>query len=156
MGYVARAFDLTRVFMFKWTVNWRFVGEEVFLSRSFSIALLAVHLSLLALFVTTRWLQPSARQLQHSLRMALHPPSTQTQQLIKARINPGFVLTTVLTANAIGMLCARSLHYQFYTLLAWGAPFLFWRAKFHPLLQYLLWAAQEWAWNVYPSAFQSP
>ena len=154
MGYVARAFDLTRVFMFKWTVNWRFVGEEVFLSRSFSIALLAVHLSLLALFVTTRWLQPSGRQLQYSLRIALYPPSTQTQQLIKARINPGFVLTTVLTANAIGMLCARSLHYQFYPLLAWGAPFLFWRARFHPLLQYLLWAAQEWAWNVYPSVSQ--
>nr|ABH09692.1 AlgC [Aspergillus niger] len=46
-GYLSRAFELTRQFMFKWTVNWRFVGEEVFLSKSFSLALLAVHIVLL-------------------------------------------------------------------------------------------------------------
>ena len=60
-------------------------------------------------------------------------------------------MTTVLTANAIGMLCARSLHYQFYAWLAWGTPFLLWRTGFHPIVQYAIWAAQEWAWNVYPS-----
>ena len=60
-------------------------------------------------------------------------------------------MTTILTANAIGMLCARSLHYQFYAYIAWTTPFLLWRAGFHPIVQYGLWAAQEWAWNVYPS-----
>jgi alpha-1,3-mannosyltransferase len=49
------------------------------------------------------------------------------------------------------MLCARSLHYQFYAYIAWATPFLLWRAGFHPIVQYALWAAQEWAWNVYPS-----
>jgi alpha-1,3-mannosyltransferase len=60
-------------------------------------------------------------------------------------------MTTILTANIIGMLCARSLHYQFYAYLAWVTPFLLWRARLHPVLQYVLWGAQEWAWNVYPS-----
>ena len=60
-------------------------------------------------------------------------------------------MTTILTANAIGMLCARSLHYQFYAYIAWTTPFLLWRAGFHPIVQYGLWAAQERAWNVYPS-----
>ena len=49
------------------------------------------------------------------------------------------------------MLCARSLHYQFYALLAWASPFLLWRADLHPVLQYIIWGAQELAWNVYPS-----
>ena len=60
-------------------------------------------------------------------------------------------MTTLLTATIIGMLCARSLHYQFYAYIAWATPFLLWRAGFHPVVQYALWAAQEWAWNVYPS-----
>jgi len=30
-SYLKGAFDLGRVFIFKWTVNWRFLPEEVFL-----------------------------------------------------------------------------------------------------------------------------
>lgn len=33
VGYVSRAFDLGRQFLFKWTVNWRFLPEDIFLSR---------------------------------------------------------------------------------------------------------------------------
>lgn len=49
------------------------------------------------------------------------------------------------------MLCARSLHYQFYAYIAWATPFLLWRSGMHPILMYAVWAVQEWAWNVYPS-----
>uniref|UniRef100_A0A667WT39 Dol-P-Man:Man(5)GlcNAc(2)-PP-Dol alpha-1,3-mannosyltransferase n=1 Tax=Myripristis murdjan TaxID=586833 RepID=A0A667WT39_9TELE len=44
VGYVSRAFDLGRQFMFKWTVNWRFLPEWLFLSRYFHLLLLAAHL----------------------------------------------------------------------------------------------------------------
>ena len=67
------------------------------------------------------------------------------------RITPDFIMTTILTATAVGMLCARSLHYQFYAYIAWTTPFLLWKSGFHPIVQYALWGAQEWAWNVYPS-----
>jgi alpha-1,3-mannosyltransferase len=60
-------------------------------------------------------------------------------------------LITILSANAIGMLCARSLHYQFYSWIVWATPALLWRAGYHPVLQYALWGAQEYAWNVFPS-----
>jgi len=40
----------TGVFLFKWTVNWRFIPEQVFLGRSFHLLLLILHLTLL-LFV---------------------------------------------------------------------------------------------------------
>lgn len=49
------------------------------------------------------------------------------------------------------MLCARSLHYQFYAYIAWSTPFLLWKSGIHPVHIYIVWAAQEWSWNVYPS-----
>ena len=66
-------------------------------------------------------------------------------------VTPEYIMTTLLTANAIGMLCARSLHYQFYSWTAWATPWLLWKAGFGPLFVYGVWAAQEWAWNVFPS-----
>ena len=47
------------------------------------------------------------------------------------------------------------MHYQFYALLAWSTPFLLWQGGLHPVMQYALWAAQEVAWNVYPSTTAS-
>ncbi|KAE8310699.1 Dol-P-Man:Man(5)GlcNAc(2)-PP-Dol alpha-1,3-mannosyltransferase [Aspergillus transmontanensis] len=144
-GYVARAFELTRQFMFKWTVNWRFVGEELFLSKQFSLALLALHIFLLGLFVTTGWLRPSGSSLPAFLRNLL-----QGRQRIVV-LSKSFIMTVMLTSLAIGLLCARSLHYQFFAYLSWATPFLLWRARLHPILIYAIWALQEWAWNVYPS-----
>ncbi|KAK1755386.1 fad dependent oxidoreductase [Echria macrotheca] len=153
-GYLGRAFEFSRQFFFKWTVNWRFIGEETFLSKEFSVLLLSLHLAVLVVFITTRWLKPARKSL---LGLALpllkgKAPFTVAQQQAVARdITPQYILTTVLSANVIGLLFARSLHYQFYSYLAWSTPFLLWRSGIHPALQYALWAAQEWAWNVFPS-----
>lgn len=160
-AYFSRAFELTRVFLYKWTVNWRFVPESTFLSPSFAITLLALHVLALAAFATTRWLRPAQTQQRDgasafttAARLVFLAEQQQPDQLLHAarRINPRFVLTTTLASVAVGMLCARSLHYQFYAWIAWATPFLAWRAGLHPVLQYALWAAQEWAWNVYPSS----
>jgi len=152
-GYLSRAFELSRQFLFRWTVNWRFIGEEMFLSKPFSVALLAGHLSVLILFVGRRWLRPTEMRLGQLMDNILRfkEPLGKLQHAISVRVSPNFILTTILTANAIGMLFARSLHYQFYTYIALATPFLLWRAGLHPILQYVLWAIQEWAWNIYPS-----
>ena len=55
LGYMNGAFDLGRQFMFKWTVNWRFLPEWLFLSRSFHLLLLSAHLLTLLLFALRRW-----------------------------------------------------------------------------------------------------
>ncbi|MCJ8745011.1 hypothetical protein PDJAM_G00125370 [Pangasius djambal] len=55
VGYMSRAFDLGRQFLFKWTVNWRFLPEYIFLSRYFHLALLFAHLTTLACFALRRW-----------------------------------------------------------------------------------------------------
>jgi alpha-1,3-mannosyltransferase len=152
-GYLGRAFEFSRQFLFKWTVNWRFVGEDTFLSKEFSITLLIGHLSALIVFALTRWLKPAGRPIQTMIAKILRgqDPLGDIQPEVSARITSQYVLTTILTANVIGMLFARSLHYQFYSYLAWSTPFLLWQSGLHPILQYLLWGAQEWAWNVYPS-----
>ncbi|KAI4278576.1 MAG: hypothetical protein LQ337_000908 [Flavoplaca oasis] len=151
IGYVSRAFEFSRQFLYKWTVNWRFLHEEAFLSREFTVALLAAHLSLLLLFTTTRWLKPSRQSpLEFMANLWKSRPLLMHQQMA-LRVTPAHIMTSVLSAMAIGLLCARSLHYQFYAYIAWSTPFLLWKSKLHPFAIYAVWAVQEWAWNVYPS-----
>lgn len=151
-GYLGKAFEFSRQFLFKWTVNWRFVGEERFLSREFAVALLVGHVSVLAVFAV-KWLRPSGLSISEIFKAVIKgkEPLQHIQDTVNSRITPTFVMTTVLSANAIGMLFARSLHYQFYAYLAWSTPFLLWKSGIHPVLQYGIWITQEVVWNVYPS-----
>lgn len=57
-AYLNSAFDFGRVFLYKWTVNWRFLDEEVFLSRQWALGLLIVHLTVLVLFGWFKWCRP--------------------------------------------------------------------------------------------------
>ncbi|CUS14303.1 unnamed protein product [Tuber aestivum] len=168
-SYLIRAFEFTRQFFFQWTVNWRFVGEEVFLSRGFSLGLLGLHACLLVYFLVTRWskfapppspcsgrivadvARHSGRSFPGFLNLLITPQEGLSEYQMNQCVTPRFVLTAILGANTIGMLCARSLHYQFYSWLAWGTPYLLWRSGFGPGWVTGLWAVQEWAWNVYPS-----
>ncbi|KAK4173257.1 family 58 putative glycosyltransferase [Triangularia setosa] len=153
-GYLGRAFELSRQFFFKWTVNWRFMGEQAFLGKEFALSLLALHVLVLFSFITTRWLKGTGRSLSYiiiSILQLKSPFSPQEQKAIAQAITPEHIMTIILSANVIGLLFARSLHYQFYAYLAWSTPYLLYKSGAHPILQYVLWAAQEWAWNVYPS-----
>ena len=51
----------------------------------------------------------------------------------------------------IGLVFARSLHYQFFAYLGWASPMLLWKSGLHPILIYFVCGTQEWAWQVYPS-----
>lgn len=157
-GYLGRAFELSRQFKFEWTVNWRMLGEELFLSKPFALSLLGLHVALLLIFILARWIRPAGRPLSAMIPAFLRgkPPFSQTEELrISSRVTPEYVMTTILTANVIGLLCARSLHYQFYAYLAWATPYLLWRACPIPALAFLVWGVQEAAWNVFPSTNNS-
>lgn len=54
-SYLRAAFDFSRVFLYKWTVNWRFLGEATFLHPHTAQLLLALHLLGLTLFGVFRW-----------------------------------------------------------------------------------------------------
>lgn len=53
--YISSAFNLGRQFLYKWTVNLRFLDEDVFLDTKLKNALLLLHASLLAAFGLFRW-----------------------------------------------------------------------------------------------------
>ncbi|XP_067898507.1 dol-P-Man:Man(5)GlcNAc(2)-PP-Dol alpha-1,3-mannosyltransferase [Heterodontus francisci] len=151
VGYVARAFDLGRQFLFKWTVNWRFLPEEVFLSRYFHLTLLVAHLSILILFAVYRWNKSEERMV--SLLKAPEERKTQHQTVTADQIV--FVL---FTSNFIGICFSRSLHYQFYVWYFHTLPYLLWSThvkKLAHLLKVLILGLIELSWNTYPSTVYS-
>lgn len=107
-AYLSRSFELTRTFLYKWSTNWKFLSEETFLSSAFSRTLLLLHLVLL-LFLALRWLN-----------------GMSPRELIARRRQPSadLILSTMFTCNLAGILCARSLHYQFFSWYAWTVPYL--------------------------------
>jgi len=54
-AYLRCAFDFDRIFLYKWTVNWRFFDEDTFLSPRLSTALLVGNLTLLVAFGLFKW-----------------------------------------------------------------------------------------------------
>ena len=150
--YLKQAFDLGRQFMYKWTVNWKFVPEEIFLSKPFTYTLLVGHASILLAFVHFKWVTPSGTGLIHFVkRHFLYTDiEDEEQDEITRRMTPQFVMDALLGSTVIGMLCARSLHYQFYAYVGWATPYIMWRSGAHPVVVVGAWALQEMAWLVYP------
>lgn len=151
--YLAQAFDLGRVFMYKWTVNWKFIPEDLFLSKQFAYTLLALHVATLLLFLHRRWVQPSSSGYINFVTKYFDYMSIEDaeQAEISRRMTPHFVMSTLLGSSVIGFLFARSLHYQFFAYIAWATPYLLWSAGHHPLIVLGGCALQEFAWLVYPS-----
>lgn len=61
----------------------------------------------------------------------------------------------IFLANFIGVVCARSLHYQFYVWYFHSLPYLVWFTNYNISLKLLLLGVIEFAWNTYPSTFIS-
>lgn len=57
LGYITQSFDLGRQFFFKWTVNWRFLPEWLFLHRAFHVALLTANVTTWTLFAVKHWIR---------------------------------------------------------------------------------------------------
>lgn len=57
----------------------------------------------------------------------------------------------IFLSNLIGVICARSLHYQFYIWYFHSLPYLVWFTDFNLSLRFLILGLIEFAWNTYPS-----
>ncbi|KAF8938987.1 dolichyl-P-Man:Man(5)GlcNAc(2)-PP-dolichol alpha-1,3-mannosyltransferase [Dissophora ornata] len=103
-SYLRKAFEFSRVFQYKWTVNWKFLDEKTFLSEDVAKLLLTGHL--VVLFASEGGIVPVV------LRGLT---ASKTVLSIHARyMKANHVLTLLFTSNFIGIVFARSLHYQFY------------------------------------------
>ena len=69
LEYLIGAFNLGRVFLFEWTVNFRFLPEAVFVSRWLHAALLAGHLTALACCASYWWKYFSVYRKLHNIEV---------------------------------------------------------------------------------------
>lgn len=121
-SYISRSFDLGRVFLFEWTVNWKFLPEDIFLNRIFHIGLLSAHILALVAFVPVwmRYLQSYSKFNDASKSKAGKYPMQIRSQL---------VLFPLFVSNFIGICFSRSLHYQFYVWYYHTIPYLLWSTR---------------------------
>ncbi|XP_012563282.2 dol-P-Man:Man(5)GlcNAc(2)-PP-Dol alpha-1,3-mannosyltransferase [Hydra vulgaris] len=139
-SYVLRSFDIGRQFFFVWTVNWRFLPENIFLSRWFHFILLFLHMLVLMLFILKKWPKPNNSWL------------SMLSKSYKGRIlSSNEVVFVLFSSNFVGMCFARSLHYQFYVWYFHTLPFLLWSIKSTPAFKLLILGLIEMCWNTYPS-----
>ncbi|XP_048566778.1 dol-P-Man:Man(5)GlcNAc(2)-PP-Dol alpha-1,3-mannosyltransferase [Triticum urartu] len=156
--YISRAFNLGRVFIHFWSVNFKFVPEKYFVSKELAIGLLIFHLTTLMVFAHYNWFKHEGG-LFHFVHSRFRD-ATSIQQLISCKprqsiLSKEHIVTVMFVGNFIGIVCARSLHYQFYSWYFYSLPFLLWRTKFPTVVRIILFVAVELCWNVYPSTAYS-
>jgi len=146
VGYMARSFNLGRQFFYKWTVNWRLIPEWLFLSRWFHLTLLILHLSLLFYFMFKRWPQPGNGWINKVLQIF-----QSDNKAAESKLSTNDIIYVLFTSNFIGMMCSRSLHYQFYVWYFHTLPFILWSIRMPSALRLLILGVIEMCWNTYPS-----
>ncbi|XP_073001580.1 dol-P-Man:Man(5)GlcNAc(2)-PP-Dol alpha-1,3-mannosyltransferase isoform X1 [Typha latifolia] len=162
VAYISRAFNLGRVFIHFWSVNFKFVPESVFISKEFASALLVLHLTVLLMFAHFRWskhegglFQLLNSRLSDALSKSLSIKKFLTLESRLIVLSKEHIITVMFVGNFIGVVFARSLHYQFYSWYFYSLPFLLWKTPFPTPVRLLLFAGVELCWNIYPSTFYS-
>ena len=153
-SYVSKAFEFTRAFFYRWTVNWKFVSEPLFLSATFARGLLVAHLVTLFAFAHRKWYRyevpgDEGDGVREPGRLGSRPGSSSSRRrrrgfffdffvdfFARARGNapapaayatkltPRHVALCVFEGNFVGVVFARSLHYQFYAWYFFSLPAL--------------------------------
>ncbi|KAK4787968.1 hypothetical protein SAY86_019287 [Trapa natans] len=147
VGYISRAFNLGRIFIHFWSVNFKFVAEPIFVSKGFALTLLVAHLMLLTAFAHYRWCKHEGGLLRFlqsvlgslKLRFAFISSLPLSNPLDGSScfriLRKEYIVSTMFAGNFIGILCARSLHYQFYSWYFYSLPYLLWRTPFPTVLR---------------------
>jgi alpha-1,3-mannosyltransferase len=166
-NYMRLAFDFGRAFFYVWTVNLKILDEQTFLSPALAKGLLGAHLVLLVLFVHKMLAGGIVTFVVDMLRGAFVPSCTppasvsavvaNVPKAVKKATRPShaYIVTLLFVTNFVGIVCARSLHYQFYVWYYHTLPLLLWLTPLPTVLRLSLLAAIEYAWNVFPATAQS-
>lgn len=151
-NYLRLSFDFGRAFFYVWTVNLKVLDESTFLDPRLAKGLLAAHLIVLLIF-THKMLRGGLVQFVVSqLRVAFTGGPASSD-----RPSAGYIVSLLFLSNFIGVVFARSLHYQFYVWYYHSLPLLLWIAseRLPVVARLLLLACVEYSWNVFPATAQS-
>lgn len=140
VNYIRKAFELDRVFFFKWTVNWKFLPENIFVSKPLSLLLLSLHIGVLTIFAK-RWIQSAKTQTVKKDKCLF----------LGSNLSPEYVVYTLFMSNFIGIAFARTLHYQFYSWYFHSLPLLLLCTKLPHLMMITTMGSIEYSFNVFPA-----
>ena len=157
-SYLSKAFEFSRIFLLKWSVNWAFLPEDIFRSKALAVCLLLAHLSLLLLFAQFKWCKEDGgllRLLLQRLKGRGQSEMTLKQDSVGPPDNAKQTLAVVFSGNLIGIACARTLHFQFYSWYFHSVPLLLWYAQMFSPLRVVLFVCIEVVWNTFPPAIWS-
>ncbi|CAO1428732.1 unnamed protein product [Diamesa serratosioi] len=159
--YLKGSFDLGRIFDHKWTVNYRFLNVETFENKYFHIGLLVLHLVLLGYYAKPCYIffqnYNRLRVLQKHFQPQIEAENQVNEQKHEIHFDQccQLALLPIFLVNFIGVICARSLHYQFYVWYFHTLPYLSWFTDYHSSFKILLLFVIEFCWNQYPSTIVS-
>uniref|UniRef100_A0A0N5BC83 dolichyl-P-Man:Man5GlcNAc2-PP-dolichol alpha-1,3-mannosyltransferase n=1 Tax=Strongyloides papillosus TaxID=174720 RepID=A0A0N5BC83_STREA len=123
--YFGQAFDFSRIFLYKWTVNWRFLDESLFLNVTFHKILLLSHVTVLAIFIWNFCLREQLFFTRKVYYVIERLTRTRRFGFISKVFNTNDdIVFGLLFSNFIGITFARSLHYQFYVWYYHSIPYL--------------------------------
>eukprot|EP00658_Telonema_sp_P-2_P064921 TRINITY_DN5428_c0_g1_i3.p1 TRINITY_DN5428_c0_g1~~TRINITY_DN5428_c0_g1_i3.p1 ORF type:complete len:422 (+),score=77.44 TRINITY_DN5428_c0_g1_i3:192-1457(+) len=153
--YLNGAFNFNRIFKHKWSVNFKWVPCEplpldkvdylvdcdgCFTSKLFSSTLLLLTLGTLLSFCHFRWCAK-----QGGLVAVVKAGLTGSNQA--CGFTPHQICTILFTCNFIGVMFARSLHFQFYVWYFHSLPFLLWSTALPTPARLGLFFVIECCWN---------
>lgn len=155
-SYFSRAFELSRVFLHRWSVNGAFLDNATFQGKPLAVALLAAHLCTLLAFGQFRWTQPASLGLFGliGLRKKTLGGWKWEYESAHKKLLPSHVATVLFTSNFIGIVFARTLHYQFYLWYVSSIPLLVFITNLPIALKIVIPILIERAFNVYPPRSQ--
>mmetsp|Transcript_25544 Transcript_25544/g.28381 ORF Transcript_25544/g.28381 Transcript_25544/m.28381 type:complete len:293 (-) Transcript_25544:19-897(-) len=143
-SYFNKAFEFKREFLFKWSVNWNYLGEEIAINPNFALGLLSLHVLFLVIFLFTKWV--SLKNIFNEL--SIYPFSLRPT---KKYLNPEYTLNVLFICNFVGIIFARSLHYQFYSWYFHTLPWILMCCEIYPsIIKVLILVAIEVCWNMFP------
>jgi len=149
-AYLKGSFDLGRVFLFQWTVNWRFLPEFIFVSKEFHLILLILHLCTLWVFYKYSKLSLTSyaklKQVEEEIKGQLKKDTPFNMKTMSQ-----LFLTPFFLCNMIGVAFSRSLHYQFYVWYFNTLPYIAWSTNYSTVIRLILLGVIEMCWNTYPS-----
>lgn len=150
-NYFQKAYDLSREFLYSQTMNWQMIPEHIFHDPIFHKSLLIAHLLLLLAFLIFKWEKPTS--LQHFIvKMRLDDWAiTGNTRLLDKKC----IARVLFICNLIGILCARSLHYQFLVWYFSTMPFLVWQTKLPSFIKVVYMLSFSYGWSYQRTAFKS-
>nr|CCC93794.1 putative alpha-1,3-mannosyltransferase [Trypanosoma congolense IL3000] len=157
-SYILRSFDLGRVFTYRWTVNFKRVSESVFVSSEFSKSLgVLVVISWIYVWIC-RWSKRAYRRRRDTEdgvgcgdggEMVVGEYTGSDEDVFHN------VTLTLMESNMVGVIFARSLHYQFFLWFFYIVPFVLSATRLPAVVKILAFMFIQYGFEVYPSTATS-